>query len=118
MLSYEDCKNYSLTGVMARSVGLKRDLRLAKVDTYSGYNLINLKSYCGINGDCYDRYLIRMLEMGESLNICNYITTNLLTKYTSVVDYNSTNLVTNKLFNDKNTNPYTSMEDLITHFID
>ena len=80
-LSYEDCKNYSLSGVMARSVGLKRDLRLAKTDTYSSYNLINLKSYCGINGDSYDRYLIRMLEMGESLKICNYVTTTLLNKF-------------------------------------
>lgn len=117
VLSFEDCKNYSLTGVMARSVGLKRDLRLAKVDTYSGYNLINLKSYCGINGDSYDRYLIRMLEMGESLNICNYVTTRLLNQYTKTINYNVTTTISTKLFYNDNSNPYTSMEDLISHFI-
>ena len=118
VLSYEDCKNYSLTGVMARSVGLKRDLRLAKIDSYSSYNLLNLKSYCGINGDSYDRYLIRMLEMGESLNICNYISTMLLSKYTDSINYNASTLITNKLFYQSNNNSYTSMEDLINHFID
>ena len=81
VLSYEDCKNYSLTGVLARSVGLKRDLRLANSNTYSSYNLINLKSYCGINGDSYDRYLIRMFEMGESLSIITFVTSALLTKF-------------------------------------
>jgi len=102
---------------MARSVGLKRDLRLAKRDTYSGYNLITLKSYCGINGDSYDRYLIRMLEMGESLNICNYITTSLLKRYTTAVNYNLTELTTNTLFYKVSESKYTSMEDLINHFV-
>lgn len=117
VLSYEDCKNYSLTGVMSRSVGLKRDLRLAKIDSYSGYNLLNLKSYCGINGDSYDRYLIRMLEMGESLNICNYISTMLLAKYTENINYNTANIVANKLFYSTENSSYTSMEDLINHFV-
>jgi NADH:ubiquinone oxidoreductase subunit D len=56
---------------MARSVGFKKDLRLSTKHNYSSYNSFNIKSYLGINGDCYDRYLIRMLEMGESLNIIN-----------------------------------------------
>ena len=54
---------------MARSVGYKKDLRLSKKHSYSNYNQFTIKSFLGINGDCYDRYLIRMLEMGESLNI-------------------------------------------------
>jgi len=60
-----------MTGVMARSVGLKKDLRLSTKHNYSNYNKIFLRSFIGINGDCYDRYLIRMLEMAESLNIIN-----------------------------------------------
>jgi NADH:ubiquinone oxidoreductase subunit D len=72
---------------MARSVGFKKDLRLSKKHVYSGYNNINLKSYIGINGDCYDRYLIRMLEMGESLNICNSIINYLLNSKTSNIVY-------------------------------
>jgi len=63
---------------MSRSVGLKRDLRLSTKHNYSSYNQINIKSFLGINGDCYDRYLIRMFEMGESLNIANLISNKLL----------------------------------------
>ena len=115
VLTYEDCKNYSLTGIMSRSVGLKRDLRLAKNNAYSGYNKILLRSYCGNNGDSYDRFLIRMLEMGESLNIITKVSTHLLKK-----DFNSKSLnyskliLNNTLIKKKN---YTSMEDLIDHFI-
>jgi NADH:ubiquinone oxidoreductase subunit D len=65
---------------MARSIGLKKDLRLSFKHNYSKYNTLNIRSFLGINGDCYDRYLIRMLEMGESLNIvntlCNFFLTN------------------------------------------
>lgn len=116
VLSFNDCKNYSLTGVMSRSVGLKRDLRLNKSNNYSQYNLLNIKSYCGINGDSYDRYLIRMLEMGESLNISNYICTFLLKKFTNY-NYNYLNVALTKNFYNSKNNNYTSMEDLITHFI-
>jgi NADH-quinone oxidoreductase subunit D len=76
---------------MSRSVGLKRDLRLAHSNTYSSYNLFNIKSFCGVNGDSYDRYLIRMLEMGESLNICNQVASKLLINYTTHKHYNYTN---------------------------
>lgn len=117
VLSYEDCKAYSLTGVMARSVGLRRDLRLAKFDTYSSYNLVNLKSYCGLNGDSYDRYLIRMLEMGESLQISNFIVTNLLKKSIKTKNYKYTNWLANNSLYSLQSNSYTSMEDLIEHFV-
>ena len=80
VLSFRDVENWSLSGVLARSTGLKRDLRLNKKDSYSSYNHFFFKSFCGINGDTYDRYLIRMLEMGESLNIINFIITKLLKK--------------------------------------
>jgi NADH-quinone oxidoreductase subunit D len=64
---------------MSRSVGFKKDLRLSKKHNYSSYNDFSIKSFIGVNGDCYDRYLIRMLEMGESLNIINLISEKLLT---------------------------------------
>jgi NADH-quinone oxidoreductase subunit D len=63
---------------MARSVGYKKDMRLSKKHSYSNYNDINVKSYIGINGDCYDRYLIRMFEMAESLQISNEVVNKLL----------------------------------------
>mgnify|MGYP006095542169 CR=1 FL=1 len=69
--SYKTCLEYGLTGVLARSTGLKRDLRLSRLESYANYSSINFRSYIGQHGDCYDRFLIRMYEMVESLNIVN-----------------------------------------------
>jgi len=63
--------DYGLTGVMSRSVGIKRDLRLSKLETYSNYYFLNFRGFLGQHGDSYDRFLIRMNEMAESLNIVN-----------------------------------------------
>ena len=106
--------NWSLTGVLARSVGLKKDLRLSIKHPYSSYNNFNIKSFVGVNGDSYDRFLIRMFEMGESLNIVNNVT---LWNYEN--DLN-TNTIYQQLVNKKiqtNHNSYSYMEDLIEHFI-
>lgn len=111
VLSYEDCKNWSLTGVLARSVGIKRDLRLNKSNSYSSYNHIFFRSFLGTNGDTYDRYLIRMLEMGESLSIINKVIKLLLYKKTKF------NNIYNSLNNSCTNKKYSSMEDLISHFL-
>jgi len=95
---------------MARSVGIKKDLRLSKKINYSNYNNFLIKSYIGVNGDCYDRYLIRMLEMGESLNIVNNVTNKLLSNNTNATYQH----LINKNFFKKN---YVYMEELIEHFI-
>jgi len=58
---------------MSRSVGIKRDLRLSKLETYSNYYFLNFRSFLGQHGDSYDRFLIRMNEMAESLNIINQV---------------------------------------------
>jgi len=58
---------------MARCTGLKRDIRLSKTETYANYYYLNFRSYIGQHGDCYDRFLIRMNEMAESLNIVNQV---------------------------------------------
>jgi NADH:ubiquinone oxidoreductase subunit D len=99
---------------MARSSGFKKDLRLSKKHNYSNYNHFNIKSFIGINGDCYDRYLIRMLEMGESLNIINLVSNYLLNNKINK------NLMYQQLFNKNinvKLNNYTYMEDLIEHFL-
>lgn len=62
--------NYGFTGVMLRSTGMKFDLR--KLNNYELYNEINFKIPIGLYGDCYDRYLIRIEEMRQSLNIIDY----------------------------------------------
>ena len=71
--SIQTCLDYGLTGVMSRSVGIKRDLRLNKLETYSNYYYLNFRSYLGQHGDCYDRFLIRMNEMAESQNLISQV---------------------------------------------
>lgn len=116
-INFQDCVNWGLSGIMARSCGLKRDLRLSKNDVYSQYNLIKFNSYLGINGDTFDRYLIRMLEMGESLQIVNQVINYLLN--TNITNNYFINSLTNTFITNKynSENQYTSMEDLISHFI-
>lgn len=110
------CKSYNLTGVMARGCGIKRDLRLSPKDVYSNYNLLTFKSYFGQNGDSFDRYLIRMFEMGESLNIINQ--TIYFLNSSEPLTSNLNSLLWNKLFSSNlNKKTYTSMEDLINHFL-
>lgn len=105
--------DWNLTGVMARSVGFKKDVRLSKKHSYSNYNNVYLKSFIGVNGDSYDRYLIRMFEMGESLQISNYIVEQLLT-------YENTSTIYQQLINKNwsfDLKNYSYMEDLIEHFL-
>lgn len=103
---------------MSRSVGIKRDLRLSNKNSYSGYSDFELKSYCGVNGDSYDRFLIRMLEMGESLSIVTSVATKLLSNFfLNSNNYVYSNLFLNKMFYQKQSNNYSSMEDLISHFL-
>lgn len=71
--SYQTCLDYGLTGVMSRCTGLKRDIRLDRLETYANYYYLNFRGYVGQHGDSYDRFLIRMNEMTESLNIINQV---------------------------------------------
>ena len=71
--SYDTCLEFGLTGVMARCTGLKRDIRLDSSETYANYYYTNFRGFVGQHGDSYDRFLIRMFEMTESLNIINQV---------------------------------------------
>ncbi len=68
-LSAEDAIAYGASGPVLRGSGVVWDLR--KVFPYSGYENFDFDIPIGSNGDVYDRYLIRMLEMEQSLNIVN-----------------------------------------------
>jgi NADH dehydrogenase (ubiquinone) Fe-S protein 2 len=59
--------NYGFSGVMLRGSGKLWDLRL--VEPYDAYNFFKFSVPIGFNGDCYDRYLIRVEEMRESCYI-------------------------------------------------
>lgn len=79
--------------------------------------MLKFKSYLGTLGDTYDRYLIRMLEMGESLSIINVTATFLLEKFTSMFSTQFTSkLLANTQFDISLKNTYLSMEELIAHF--
>jgi NADH-quinone oxidoreductase subunit D len=67
VLTPEDCKAYGVTGPMLRASGVKWDLR--KAQPYSGYEHYDFEIPIGLNGDTYDRYLVRMEEMRQSNRI-------------------------------------------------
>lgn len=101
---------------------MRRDLRLNNQETYSGYTGVAFKSFLGLNGDCFDRFNIRMLEMAESLSIVNQTASTLLQGLGVVSSdkvkegYNSILLTKKKQLKKKN-NYYAYMEDLIEHFL-
>ena len=67
IVSQQDALDYSFSGVMLRGSGVAWDLR--KSQPYECYKKFNFKIPVGKNGDCYDRYLCRIEEMRESINI-------------------------------------------------
>ena len=69
IVSKQDALDYSFSGVMLRGSGIAWDLR--KSQPYDCYNQLDFKIPVGKNGDCYDRYLCRIEEMRESVNIIN-----------------------------------------------
>ncbi|MEO1775445.1 MAG: NADH-quinone oxidoreductase subunit D [Pseudomonadota bacterium] len=67
VVSIEEAQALGFSGVMVRGSGWAWDLRRAQ--PYELYNEFDFKIPIGKNGDCYDRYLIRMEEMRESVKI-------------------------------------------------
>jgi len=61
--------NASITGPMLRASGVNYDIR--KVDKYGIYDRFDFRVPLGDHGDVYDRYMIRLLEMRESVRILN-----------------------------------------------
>ena len=70
VVSFKDAFNWGFSGVMLRGSGVKWDLR--KSQPYEVYEEIDFKIPVGTYGDCFDRYLIRIFEMRESLKIIEY----------------------------------------------
>jgi NADH-quinone oxidoreductase subunit D len=69
VLTAEDAIAYGASGPTLRGSNVVWDIR--KAFPYSGYEKFDFDIPVGTNGDVYDRYLVRMLEMQESLNIIN-----------------------------------------------
>jgi NADH-quinone oxidoreductase subunit D len=62
-----DCWNWGFSGVMVRGSGAAWDLR--KAQPYECYSELEFDIPIGKNGDCFDRYLIRMEEMRQAVKI-------------------------------------------------
>jgi NADH-quinone oxidoreductase subunit D len=75
VVDLETCWNWGFSGVMGRGSGAPWDLR--KSQPYECYEEMEFDIPIGKNGDCYDRYCIRMEEMRQSVRImrqcCNLL---------------------------------------------
>ena len=67
VVSAEDAMAWGFTGPMLRGSGVAWDLR--KAQPYDVYDEMDFDIPIGKNGDCYDRYLVRVEEMRQSLRI-------------------------------------------------
>ena len=67
VVSSKKAIDWGFSGVMLRGSGIPWDLR--KTQPYEVYSEIDFSIPVGSSGDCFDRYLIRIEEMRQSLNI-------------------------------------------------
>jgi len=67
VVTADQALDWGFSGVMLRGSGVAWDLR--KTQPYDIYNKMNFDIPVGTRGDCYDRYLIRIEEMRQSLRI-------------------------------------------------
>lgn len=67
VISAKEAMNWGFTGPMLRGSGVPWDLR--KSNSYDAYDRIDFQVAVGKHGDCYDRYLVRIEEMYQSVNM-------------------------------------------------
>jgi NADH:ubiquinone oxidoreductase subunit D len=97
---------WGFSGVMLRGSGIVWDLR--KLYPYEIYDKIDFNISIGSNGDCYDRYLIRIEEMRQAVKIIKYCLDNIPQGLIKANDY--------KLGLVSKTKMKENMESLINHF--
>ncbi|UPH72844.1 NADH-quinone oxidoreductase subunit D [Abyssibius alkaniclasticus] len=103
-----DAQAYGMSGVMLRSAGIAWDLR--RNQPYECYNEFEFDIPVGTRGDCYDRYMMRMYEMVQSVRIIRQCITKLGECEGDDV------LARGKIAPPKRADMKTSMEALIHHF--
>jgi len=106
IVSAEDAIAWGFTGPMLRASGVPWDLR--KAQPYMVYDKMDFDIPVGRNGDCYDRYLVRVEEMRQSLKIIRQCIQNMPGGPASSVD--------RKVTPPPRAEMKRSMEALIHHF--
>ena len=109
-ITLEDCFQWGFSGVMVRSAGAAWDLR--KSQPYECYSEMDFDIPVGKNGDNYDRYLIRVQEMRESLKIMHQCVEQLSGKER----VGPVSSMDGKVVPPKRSEMKRSMEALIHHF--
>lgn len=107
VVTEDDIQKYGFSGVMVRGSGLAWDLRRAQ--PYECYDEFEFDIPIGHNGDCYDRYLVRMEEMRQSVSIIRQAIERLNVE-------NGPVLAQGKLCPPRRGEMKKSMEALIHHF--
>ncbi len=107
VISKADAIGYGLTGPNLRASGVEHDLR--KAQPYLDYQKYDFDIPIGTKGDCYDRYLIRMEEMRQSVRILKQVLASLPGGPINVADA--------KGLLPKKEKVLMKMEELIHHFI-
>ncbi|MBE2282563.1 MAG: NADH dehydrogenase (quinone) subunit D [Prosthecobacter sp.] len=107
VISKEEAIAYGITGPNLRGSGVEFDVR--KAHPYLDYDKYEFDVPIGTKGDCYDRYLVRMEEMRQSVRILRQVLSNLPDGPINVADA--------KGLLPKKEKVLMKMEELIHHFI-
>jgi NADH-quinone oxidoreductase subunit D len=110
VVALEDCWKWGFSGVMVRGSGAAWDLR--KSQPYECYAEMDFDIPIGKNGDCYDRYCIRMEEMRQSVHIMRQC----IEKLRAADGQGPVSVIDNKIVPPKREEMKRSMEALIHHF--
>jgi NADH:ubiquinone oxidoreductase subunit D len=106
LVSAKQALDWGFTGVLLRGTGLAWDLR--KSQPYDLYGQLDFHIPVGRNSDCYDRYLLRIEEMRQSIS--------LIDQCLSLMPLGAVKADDNKVVPPGRVEMKTSMEALIHHF--
>jgi NADH-quinone oxidoreductase subunit C/D len=103
----DDAIMWGYTGPLLRATGVSLDLR--KAQPYYGYEQLDFDIPVGTTGDCYDRYLVRVEEMRQSVKIIRQVAKNMPSGDYTIRDKN--------IVLPEKKNVYGNIEGLMNHFM-
>ena len=119
VLSAQDALAWGVSGVLLRGSGIAYDLR--KAQPYELYDRVEFNVPVGSNSDCYDRYLLRIEEMRQSLRIIKQVIDQMPESTDTHLNPSNNPVLSKIKQSGSQTRPSrsefkTSMEGLIKHF--